>query len=126
MPSSSMVCSTDYEMDQKLSTATVARFKRDSECTKLRSKNYQATFCYFLPMVDRKEVGATLVFPASREQCEDLSIDDPGNNCRVQMKTKCIIEPQVHTEMKAFMECEISQEKAACTQLPPLSVDIPK
>ena len=118
----SMVCSTEYEMDQKLSTATVARFKRDSECTKLRSKNYQATFCYYLPMIDRKEVGATLVFPASKEQCDDLSIRNPGSNCQVRMKTKCVIEPQVQMELQAFLECEISQEKAACQELPPLSV----
>ena len=120
------VCGTHYEMDQKLSTATIARFTRDSECTKLLSKNYQATFCYYVPSLDTKEVGATLVFPQSKEQCGDLSIENPTNNCQTQMKTKCIIEPQIHTEMKAFTECEISQESAACELIPQLEVPITK
>ena len=113
-------------MDQNLSTATVARFKTDSECTKLQSKNYKATFCYYVPMLDSMEVGATLVFPKSKEQCRDLSIENPSNNCQTQMKTKCIIEPQVHTEMKAFTECKLSQESAACELIPPLEVPILK
>ena len=104
------ICLDEYKMDQTLSRATISKFKRGSECTSdLRSRHYNATFCYHLPKVHPEEVvGATLVFPALRSTCENVSVENPSNNCQLKMKRRCILEPHVVTEPKTFLECRTS------------------
>ena len=62
----------------------------------------KATFCYYLPKVDKVEVGATLVYPSSTSECENFKIENPSTNCQLKMKTKCIMEPKVMEEKIEF------------------------
>jgi hypothetical protein len=120
-PMTLSVCTSNYEMDRKLTTATVTRIKRDTECTKLRSKNYRATFCFYLPTIVGKEVGATLVFPATKEACEEVKIENLSNNCELKTTIKCIKESVPTTEIQMQMECQISQQGKECKKVPHLN-----
>ena len=70
----------------------------------------KATFCYYLPKVDKVEVGATLVYPSSRSECENFKIENPSTNCQLKMKTKCIMEPKVMDEKIEFTKCKVDKD----------------
>ena len=70
---------------------------------------YKATFCYYLPKVDRMEVGATLVYPSSTNECENFQVENPSTNCQLTMKTKCIMEPKVISEKLPFTKCKVDK-----------------
>ena len=40
----SLLCGNGYQMDQKLTTATVLKIKQNSQCTRMKTKNYKAFF----------------------------------------------------------------------------------
>lgn len=101
-----------------MATATVTRVKRDTECTKMKSDFYKATFCYYLPKIDRREVGATLIFPTlSSDHCSDMKIENPSNNCRLKMTQTCVVEPVVVEETQSFIQCSIDQEEKMCAKV---------
>ena len=42
-PKNTSLCGNGYEMDQKLTTATVLKIKQNSQCTRMKTKNYKAS-----------------------------------------------------------------------------------
>ena len=47
-PKNTSLCGNGYEMDQKLTTATVLKIKQNSQCTRMKTKNYKASSKIFL------------------------------------------------------------------------------
>ncbi len=96
--------------------------KRDTECTKLSSKNYKATFCFYVPGIERKEVGATLVFPASKDKCTDLELPNPSNNCEAEFESRRCVEETIPVTRRVYVtECKITQRGKKCSRVPPAS-----
>ena len=117
----SSVCTNSYEMDRKLTSAKITRIRKKMECTQeLGSRNYNATFCFNLPEIGSKEVGATLIFPKLKETCKDFTFMPPPN-CQVKMRQKCIFEPTVVDEMQTFLQCRIEQNKQTCKKVPSIA-----
>lgn len=117
-PIQTSLCGNSYQMDQQLTKALVARVKKQTECMELKSRNYRANFCYYLPFIESKEVGATLLYPKLMEDCQDVLVEKPGQNCQLKMVTKCTFEPTLVDEMQHFLQCRIEQKRQDCQHVP--------